>query len=120
METTYCKKGLHLSQSSINPLQAPLHDASGQRDPRGAEQRSGRLRETSNERTHLASEDTHTVDTNMKIQTQSLCEVVIFAQYIALDKYDTLNVLQPWWLNYDQALDLQAPAQQVQIVLHCP
>ena len=32
-------------------------------------------------------------------------------------KYDTLNVLQPWWLNYDQALDLQAPAQQVQYCL---
>ena len=49
----------------------------------------------------------------MKIQTQSFCEVVTLALYIALDKYDTLNVLQPWWLNYDQALDLQAPAQQV-------
>ena len=31
--------------------------------------------------------------------------------------HDTLNVLQPWWLNYDQALDLQAPAQQVQYCL---
>ena len=53
----------------------------------------------------------------MKIQTQSLYEVVTMALYIATDKYDTLNVLQPWWLNYDQALDLQAPAQQVQYCL---
>ena len=52
--------------------------------------------------------------TTRKMKKIFLQEQAIEHKYKVLGKIPKESVLQPWWLNYDQALDLQSPASSQQ------